>query len=493
MNGNTTRSGGSIVVMQKASTAQWAGLALVAAISGCCQTTFYAFLYPTAGAANTQGLAFTLANMLACALCMLGFSACARRFTCSPRLMRAMFVAFMTAGFALLFIHGALGSYASGSDFLLVAEAALLGCGLGCGRLLFLSSMVVLNAKELGRALCFSAFLAGALAFLMRLVAPLGLSVALLAALFVGAAVLSHWTVCGSGRPQLRTEPPHLGAVAKALLGPGCFASIAAFASGALRAVAHYEDSFTFVLLLFICSLTGAGLYLLANIFSKHGAVQFFNRGSVRIALLALIATVFLLFPFVGSTYWALPLLVVDTLYMVMYIYMQQVSLTTARDLEASPLVTIGMFEGSVFLVTAVGMLANKALGVSAGQDSTGALVLALVAIYVVVMGCIGVFANLGQPRGESGKEASVGTPLLIGIDESVIRSNRELTLTYQLTDREMDVLVLTMSGLNADGIATQLGVSKNTVRTHQQKLYRKLDIHTKEELQAFVRTLATR
>lgn len=138
-------------------------------------------------------------------------------------------------------------------------------------------------------------------------------------------------------------------------------------------------------------------------------------------------------------------------------------------------------------------MLVNKALGVSVGQDSTGALVLALVAIYVVVMGCIGVFANLGQSRSDSGNEASANAPLLIGIDESAIRSNRELTRTYQLTDREMDVLVLTMSGLNADGIVTQLGVSKNTVRTHQQKLYRKLNIHTKEELQAFVHTVATR
>ena len=404
-----------------------------------------------------------------------------------------MFVAFMAAGFALLLTHGALGSYADEPAFLLVVEAALLGCGLGCGRLLFLSSMVTLNAKELARALCFSAFLAGALAFLMRLVAPPGLSVALLAALFVGAAVLSHWTVCGAGWSQPRTEPAPLGTVVKALFGPACFVSIAAFASGTLRAVAHYENSFTFVLLLFICSLTGAGLYLLADTLSKKGAVQFFSRGSVRIALLALIATVFLLFPFVESAYWALPLLVVDTLYMVMYIYMQQVSLTTARDLEVSPLVTIGLFEGSVFLVTAIGMLVNKALGVSVGQDSTGALVLALVAIYVVVMGCIGVFANLGQSRGDSGNEASANAPLLIGIDESAIRSNRELTRTYQLTDREMDVLVLTMSGLNADGIVTQLGVSKNTVRTHQQKLYRKLNIHTKEELQAFVRTVATR
>lgn len=352
---------------------------------------------------------------------------------------------------------------------------------------------ITLNTKELARTLCFSAFLAGTLAFLMRLVALPGLSVALLAALFVGAVALSHWAACDAGWPQPRTEPLPLGVIAKALLGPACFMGIAAFASGALRAVAYPGDSFTFVLLLFTCSLVGAGLYLLADILAEKGAVQFFNRGPVRIASLALIATVFLLFPFVGSARWTLPLLVVDTLYMTMYLYMQQVSLKTARDLEVSPFVTIGLFEGLVFLITAIGMLANKALGVSVGQDSTGALVLALVAIYVVVMGCIGVFANLGQPRGESGKEASAGVPLLIGIDESVIRSNRELTLTYQLTDREMDVLVLTMSGLNADGIATRLGVSKNTVRTHQQKLYRKLDVHTKEELQAFVRTVATR
>jgi DNA-binding CsgD family transcriptional regulator len=54
--------------------------------------------------------------------------------------------------------------------------------------------------------------------------------------------------------------------------------------------------------------------------------------------------------------------------------------------------------------------------------------------------------------------------------------------LANALTEREMDVLRLLARGRSYGAIATQLGVSINTVGSHVKKLYTKLDVHTAAE-----------
>lgn len=53
----------------------------------------------------------------------------------------------------------------------------------------------------------------------------------------------------------------------------------------------------------------------------------------------------------------------------------------------------------------------------------------------------------------------------------------------YDLTRREVDVLDLFSRGLSAQKTALALSISVNTVNTHAMTLYRKLDIHSKQEL----------
>ena len=50
------------------------------------------------------------------------------------------------------------------------------------------------------------------------------------------------------------------------------------------------------------------------------------------------------------------------------------------------------------------------------------------------------------------------------------------------LTEREIEVLRLLARGRSYGAIASQLGVSINTVGTHVKKLYAKLDVHTAAE-----------
>ena len=51
------------------------------------------------------------------------------------------------------------------------------------------------------------------------------------------------------------------------------------------------------------------------------------------------------------------------------------------------------------------------------------------------------------------------------------------------LTPREVDVLVLVAKGRNAPFIEEKLVISRNTVKSHVKHIYRKLDVHTNQEL----------
>ena len=57
-----------------------------------------------------------------------------------------------------------------------------------------------------------------------------------------------------------------------------------------------------------------------------------------------------------------------------------------------------------------------------------------------------------------------------------------ELTAEYGLTPRETEIALLTAQGFSGTYIAEHLVVSNSTVRFHQQNLYRKLDVHSRDE-----------
>ncbi len=58
-----------------------------------------------------------------------------------------------------------------------------------------------------------------------------------------------------------------------------------------------------------------------------------------------------------------------------------------------------------------------------------------------------------------------------------------QLAETYLLTPRESDVLGLLLQGLSYQAIADRLEVTLGTVQTHTKGIYRKLDVHSRDEL----------
>lgn len=57
----------------------------------------------------------------------------------------------------------------------------------------------------------------------------------------------------------------------------------------------------------------------------------------------------------------------------------------------------------------------------------------------------------------------------------------------YQLTRRELDIARLLVDGRSKAQVAEALCLSESTVRTHARNLYAKLDVHSREQLQALV------
>lgn len=66
---------------------------------------------------------------------------------------------------------------------------------------------------------------------------------------------------------------------------------------------------------------------------------------------------------------------------------------------------------------------------------------------------------------------------------DPVLITCNELTEQHSLTRREKEVLVLLARGRSIPYISDALFISKNTVESHVKAIYRKLDVHTRQEL----------
>lgn len=67
--------------------------------------------------------------------------------------------------------------------------------------------------------------------------------------------------------------------------------------------------------------------------------------------------------------------------------------------------------------------------------------------------------------------------------EETMLKRVENHAAEYGLTPREIEVAKLTAQGFSCAYIAEKLVVSNSTVRFHQQNIYRKFDVHSRNEL----------
>lgn len=88
--------------------------------------------------------------------------------------------------------------------------------------------------------------------------------------------------------------------------------------------------------------------------------------------------------------------------------------------------------------------------------------------------------------EGRNGAEGLLPAEQTLSLEERCAR----IAAANDLTSREEEVLRLVCSGLTQRSIAESLVVSENTVHSHVKRIYRKLAVHNKQELFAYVNGL---
>lgn len=157
-----------------------------------------------------------------------------------------------------------------------------------------------------------------------------------------------------------------------------------------------------------------------------------------------------------------------------------------------------------VFFRTAPFMLGASSVGVLLGVAVGGALfgaiadsylalmVVALVIMYVLFMvltvslvlrGWRGASSgDAGEPGGSIASSSTNGTGA--GRSDDPLDAMAGL---YGLSEREREVLALLAKGRGTPFVAEQLGLSQNTVKAYARSLYKKLGVHSREELMDLV------
>lgn len=161
-----------------------------------------------------------------------------------------------------------------------------------------------------------------------------------------------------------------------------------------------------------------------------------------------------------------------------------------AQSRDADPTFVFGVFAGSVYLLADVGPLLTGALEAHLGLSSV--VVVSVSVIYLVSLS--GLAFNFTR-EGRSAEEIGVSEDGEKVSDVSerfvhpvVVRQDMIplccalLRQRYRLTVRETEILELVARGRDQLRMAEALFVSQNTVRSHMRNLYRKMDVHSRQE-----------
>ncbi|UII57754.1 LuxR C-terminal-related transcriptional regulator [Cytobacillus spongiae] len=73
---------------------------------------------------------------------------------------------------------------------------------------------------------------------------------------------------------------------------------------------------------------------------------------------------------------------------------------------------------------------------------------------------------------------------LVLAISEMIDQGQRERNTKKKLTIKEKAIVELVNQGLSNGEIAASLGVSENTIKSHLYRIYKKLQIHNRNELE---------
>lgn len=375
-----------------------------------------------------------------------------------------------------------------------IIAGVLLGCGIACGYCTWGHVSMRRNDPSSTTALVIMILFWGILAFAASSVALLEHRMAVLAAYVVVSFILlitsnrSGATFApafcadeeGGESPGLKTLASALTVLWKPIL----IVSILGFTSGFFRSYLPMSgfDLATINVVRLSCTVAVWAIAFFLQLAWKRDL----NIMAMFAVSLVAVASAFLLAPFMTGSYQILLLGIVDCVYMLMMFYLILACQRAAKERRPNAFTTFGLAEGIVSLIVGASFVVRQMEATRGEALPFSTFAVSLIVLYLLVL----ILIIMSSINGMEKPSRAPVVKIITTYPENAVRENPDLRDRYRITDREMDVLVLALSGRNARAIADVLFVSENTVRTHLKKIYRKLDVHKKEELHRFVHGL---
>lgn len=150
--------------------------------------------------------------------------------------------------------------------------------------------------------------------------------------------------------------------------------------------------------------------------------------------------------------------------------------LVSRAHVPAAWVVTWGM--ASIQLGQLVGSVA-AALAVGLIHDELGRAMLSAVIVFAILLVVLFVFGNKTAETGWGFVRPAEAEGPISAFDDAVSRLARR----YRLSPREVEVLFLLARGRNRSFIAAELTIGDETVKSHIKSVYRKMDLHSQQDV----------
>ena len=232
-----------------------------------------------------------------------------------------------------------------------------------------------------------------------------------------------------------------------------------------------------------------------------------FESDSIAFGVFILNIVVFALFPFAGDALGNCILFVMSAGHATALALLICICIEISSDRAEFALASSCAVFFSVDLLVSVGSYIGESIRMSFGDTSS--LVISLCAMVAVSLsiivvwrigkgseealrieaGCLegeGVFVRSSYARPEEvkfGNDLQPERVTFVPVSEDELRTSSMLQNAYGISNRELDVLVLIMSAKNTSSIAKTLFISENTVKAHKKSLFKKLGVHSTQEL----------
>lgn len=209
-----------------------------------------------------------------------------------------------------------------------------------------------------------------------------------------------------------------------------------------------------------------------------------------------LIATALLLLSVLGSSFGLIVAILVFVIFAIVSALIMSTSITTARKQGTEPLYVYGVFAGCMYFAAMVATILGGWVYYPKNFGAATTSVIVLLVLYILAMSYVAIQNRRKRsPEEDSDTGAApVAVPAAASPETTVIDEVAQrctiLAERNHVTTREQDILLLIARGRDVPSISKQLFISENTVRSHSKNVYKKLGIHSKQELLDLLETV---